>query len=152
MSTTRFYTTRRQSIVNALVEVIKQIDGTGEFHTNLDLQVSPRLKFWDEIKQFPAVHLNAGSETRIYQGGGFKERYLTITVRCYVKDENDSVTKLDELLEDVETMIEDNSYLIYFDKRGKQQRAQQITVAQIDTDEGVLGALGVGEITIEVQY
>ncbi len=148
---TRDYTTRRVGIVEALVEKLKGINGTGAFLTDLSENVSPRLKFWDEVEEFPAVHLNAGSETREYQGGGYKDRFLSITIRCYVQDE-DSVLALDELLEDVETVIEDNSNLAYKDRNGKTQNTQQITVVSVDTDEGVLEPLGVGEITVEVRY
>lgn len=148
---TRDYTTRRLGIVNALVDKLKDIDGTGAFLTDLSLNVSPRLKFWDEVEEFPAVHLNAGSETREYQTGGYKDRFLTITVRCYVQDE-DSVEALDGLLEDVETVIENNSRMAYTDRTGATQYTQQITVVSIDTDEGVLEPLGVGEMLIEVRY
>jgi len=148
---TRDYTTRRLGIVNALADKLKDIDGTGAFLTDLSRNVSPRLLFWDEVEEFPAVHLNAGSETREYQGGGYKDRFLNITLRSYVQDE-DSVKALDELLEDVETVLEDNSRLSYTDRTGTTQYTQQITVLSIDTDEGVLEPLGVGEMTIEVRY
>jgi hypothetical protein len=147
----RIYTTRRQSIVDALVTKLKLIDGTGDYLTNLYSNVSPRLKFWDEIVDFPAVHLNAGSESREYQGGGYKDRYLNITVRCYVNEE-DAVVALDKLLEDVETVIEENSRLIYTDKQGATQFTHQISIISIDTDEGVLEPLGVGELLIQVRY
>ena len=147
----RDYTTRRLGIVTALADKLKEIDGTGLFLTNLNNNVSPRLKFWDEVEEFPAVHLNAGSETREYQGGSYKDRFLNITLRCYVQDD-DSVKALDELLEDVETVIEDNSRLSYVDRRNATQHTHQITVLSIDTDEGVLEPLGVGEMTIEVRY
>jgi hypothetical protein len=147
----RIYTTRRQSIVNALVGVLKQINGTGEFFTDLENRVEPRLKFWDEIQEFPAVHINAGSETRLYQAGGYKDRFLTVTLRCYVNEE-DAVDALDKLLEDVETVLEENSTLSYVDKRGAPQHTHQITIVSIDTDEGVLEPLGVGEILLEVRY
>jgi len=147
----RTYTTRRQGIVNALVLQLKEIDGTGEHFTNMGGNVFPRLKFWDEVDDFPAIHLNAGTETRDYQGGGFADRYLQVTVRCYVNEE-DAVDALDKLLEDVETVIEENSSLSYFDKRNVQQRTHQISVLSIDTDEGVLEPLGVGEILLEVRY
>ena len=68
----RDYTTKRLSIVNALVEKLKGINGTGSYLTDLNENISPRLKFWDEVEEFPAIHLNAGSETREYQGGGYK--------------------------------------------------------------------------------
>ena len=88
---------------------------------------------------------------REYQGGGYKDRFLSITVRCYVQDE-DSVAALDGLLEDVETVLEESSRLPYTDRQGKTQYTQQITIVSIDTDEGVLEPLGVGEMLIEVRY
>ena len=148
---TRTYATRRQAIVNALVDKLKGIDGSGEYLTNLFNNVQPRLKFWDEIEEFPAVHLNAGSETREYQGGGYKDRFMSITLRCYVNSE-DSVEDLDKLLEDVEVVLEDTSRLQYLDRKGVTQYTHQITVISIDTDEGVLEPYGVGEMTIEVRY
>lgn len=149
--TERQYTTRRSGIVEALADALKAINGTGSFLSNVNENVSPRLKFWDEVEEFPAIHLNAGSETREYQAGGYKDRFLTVTVRCYVQDE-DSVTALDELLEDVETVLETNSRLLYRDRTGATQYTQEITVISIDTDEGVLEPLGVGELQIEVRY
>jgi hypothetical protein len=147
----RAYTTRRLGIIAALVNKLKDIDGTGTFLSNLNENVSPRLKFWDEEEEFPAIHLNAGSETREYQGGGYKDRFLSVTVRCYVQDE-DAVLALDELLEDVETVLEENSKLTYKDRNNADQYTQQITIVSIDTDEGVLEPMGVGEMLIEVRY
>lgn len=147
----RTYTTRRSAIVGALVEKLQEINGSGSFNTELNENVSPRLKFWDEVEEFPAVHLNAGSETREYQAGGYKDRFLSVTLRCYVHDD-DSVLALDELLEDIETVLEDNSRLAYTDKAGTTQYTQQITIVSIDTDEGVLEPLGVGELLVEVRY
>lgn len=147
----RNYTTRRLAIVDALVEKLKDIDGTGEYLTNLFQSVSPRLKFWDEVEEFPAVHLNAGSEAREYQGGGYKDRFLNITLRCYVNEE-DAVLALEKLMEDVETVIEQNSRLPYITRSGTTDYTQQITIVSIDTDEGVLEPFGVGEMLIEVRY
>lgn len=147
----RDYTTRRLGIVNAIVDKLKDINGTGNFLSDVAGNVSPRLKFWDEVEEFPAIHLNAGSETREYQGGGYKDRFLSVTLRCYVQDE-DAVLALDELLEDVETVLENNSRLPYTDRTGNTQHTQQITVVSVDTDEGVLEPLGVGEILVEVRY
>jgi hypothetical protein len=113
--------------------------------------VHPRLKFWDEVDTFPAIHLNAGSESREYQGGGYKDRYLTVTIRCYVK-ETDAVEALDKLLEDVETVVENNGRLAYRDRQGNQQFTLDILVISIETDEGVLEPFGVGEMQLQVHY
>ena len=147
----RNYTTRRLAIVDAIVSKLKDIDGTNQYRTNLFQNVSPRLKFWDEVEEFPAIHLNAGSETREYQAGGYKDRFLSVTLRCYVKEE-DAQAALNALMEDVETVLEENSSLEYVDAYNRSYYTQQITIVSIDTDEGVLEPFGVGEMLIEVRY
>ena len=103
------------------------------------------------MDEFPALHLNAGSETREYQTAGVRDRFLSVTIRCYVQEE-EAQEALNELMEDVETVLEDNSRLAYTDKMNNVFYTQQITVISIDTDEGVLEPLGVGELLIEVRY
>ena len=48
-------------------------------------------------------------------------------------NEEDAVSALDELLEDVETVLEENSRLKYHDRNGLEQFTQQITIVSIDT-------------------
>ena len=148
----RTYTSRRANILRSLTTKLKDIDGSGAFLTDLQNNVEPRLKFWDEVVEFPAVHLNAGPETREYQGGGFKDRFLSITIRCYVQDEEDATEALNLLMEDIETVLEENSRLEYADSQNNTFNTQQITIVSINTDEGVLEPLAVGEIDIEVRY
>lgn len=149
-TTNQLYTSRRSSITKALADKIQEINGRGVFYRDI-AEVSPFLKFMDEIVQHPAVHINAGSETREYLSGGVKNRFLNITLRLYVNQEN-SVEALDELIQDVELVLEDNSQLAYLDRDGNSQCTQQTTIISIDTDEGVLDPLGVAEILIEVRY
>ena len=150
-TSSRTYTSRRANIVRALAEKLKDIDGSGAFLSDLQNNVHPFLKFWDEVDQFPAVHLNAGAETRESQGGGYKDRFLSVTLRCYVQEE-DAQDALNILMEDIETILEDNGQLEYSDRQNNTFKTQQITILSIDTDEGVLEPLGIGEILIEVRY
>ena len=147
----RTYASRRKRIVDALVEKLKTINGQGAFLTDVGENVHPRMKFWDEVDEFPAIHINAGSETRDYRSAGVRDRFLSVNIRCYVQAD-DAQEELNELMEDVETVIEDNSRLQYTDKLNNVFFTQQITVISIDTDEGVLEPLGVGEMLIEVRY
>jgi hypothetical protein len=147
----RTYTSRRMAIVTALVEKLKLINGNFPYRSNLYNNVVPKLLFWDEVQDFPAVHLSAGAETREYQGGGYKDRFMTLTIRVYVQEE-DAVFALEKLFEDIETVIEDNSNLSYTDQDNKAQKVQQLTIVSLDTDEGALEPLGVGEIVCEVRY
>lgn len=151
MTDNRLYTSRRQAVVGAIAEALKGIDGSGDFLNDVFSNVTPRLKFWDEVVDFPSIHVQAGAERRDYQGGGYKDRYLAVTVRIYVNQE-DAVDALDRLIEDVETVLEDNAQLVYTDKQGASQRIHQITIVGIDTDEGVLEPHGVGEVLLEVRY
>ena len=59
---------------------------------------------------------------------------------------------LDALLEDLETVLEAEDPLTYNDKKGVAQSTVQTTIVSIDTDEGVMDPLGIGEILIEIQY
>ena len=81
--TSRTYSSRRKNIVDALVTKLKTINGQGAFLTDVGENVHPRLKFWDEVDEFPAIHLNAGSETREYRAAHVRDRFLSITIRMY---------------------------------------------------------------------
>lgn len=151
MTSPREYTSRRIAIIDALVEKLEEIDGSGNYRTDLNGNVSRRLKFWDEVDEFPALHISAGAETREYLGAQNKTRFMTVTIRCYVNDEN-SVEALEGLMEDVETVLDTHSRLRYVDRKYDFQYTQLITVLSLDTDEGVLEPLGVGEIVCEVRY
>ena len=146
----RSTSTRRSQILNALVEKFKDIDGSGDYRTNLANQVFPTMKFWDEIQTYPAVHLSAGTETREYYGSNNRWRFLTVTIRAYVNQE-DPTEALCLLLEDLEYVLDNNLSISYSDSYGSGGTAQQ-TILSIDTDEGVLAPLGIGEMIIEVRY
>ena len=146
----RSTSTRRSQILDALVEKFKDIDGSGDYRTNLANQVFPNMKFWDEINTYPAVHLSAGTETREYYGSNNRWRFLTVTIRAYVNQE-DPTEALCLLLEDLEYVLDNNLSITYSDSYGSGGTAQQ-TIVSIDTDEGVLAPLGIGEMIIEVRY
>lgn len=151
MMAERDYTTRRMGIVKGIEEKLKTINGNSPFRSNLYNNVLPRLKFWDEVSDFPAVHVSAGAETREYQGGGYKDRFLTVTIRVYVQEEN-AIFALEKLFEDIESVLEQNSRLEYKDQDNNSQYTHQITIVSLDSDEGALEPLGVGEIICEVRY
>ena len=147
----RRHTTRRRAIIEALCTKLEQINGSAPFRTSV-ARVERRLNFCDEVTEFPTIHVGAGAETREYEGAGFRFRFLRITIRCYVSDDDDVILALEELLEDVESVLEDNDPLGYTESTGASQSTVQTTIATVDTDEGVLEPLGVGEIVCEIRY
>ena len=56
------------------------------------------------------------------------------------------------LQNNIETVVETNSRLEFTNRRGDTEHTHQISIISIDTDEGVLEPLGVGEILLEVRY
>lgn len=140
----------RTSIAKALAEKLKLIDGTGVYKTNINGNAIPKLKFWDEVNDFPAIYMSTGSETREYHPGGFKWAFLGISIKCYVKGE-DPAQNLENLLEDVEKVIDANRAL-YYDSTNPSKQTVEILINSIVTDEGLLAPYGIGEINISVQY
>ena len=140
---------RRNSITKALTEKLKVIDGNSPYLTNLFNNAYAYLKFWDEVKDFPAIYATAGSETRDYLPGDFTWGYLNIALKIYCKGE-DSQQLLENLLEDVEQVIHDNRQLTYDTINNYQ--TTEILITSIVTDEGLLQPYAIGEINLQVRY
>mgnify|MGYP003315231639 CR=1 FL=1 len=108
--------------------------------------------FLDEIEQYPKVCVVAGDEEREYQPGGFKWRFLTITIRAYVRDEDDAQEELATLFEDIEKIIDENDALVYDTSTVPEGKTTSMTVDSLTTDEGVIAPLGIGEMIVTVRY
>ena len=137
----------RSAITKALAEKFKLINGQAPYSVNLYENVLPRLKFWDEVNDFPFVCVQASYESREYLPSAFKWGFLNLTIKIYVQEE-DPVDKLEQLMTDVEQVIDDNQRLEY--SPGK--FTEEMNITSIDTDEGVLAPLGVGDISVVVRY
>ncbi len=140
---------RRTSIVKALVEKFKSIDGSAPYTTNLFGNAEAKLKFWDECNDFPVVFATPGSESREYMPGDFTWGFLGICVKIYVKGE-DAQEQLEALLEDIEICVDANRVLVY--DADKNYETTEILITSITTDEGLLAPYGVGEINLQVRY
>lgn len=141
---------RRTSIVKALSEKFKEIDGTGQYKTNLYNNSFPKLKFWDEVQDFPCVYMHPGSETRDYLPGNFTWGMLMVCVKVYVRSEDSAQEQLEALIEDLERCIDANRVLVY--DVDNSLETTEILIQSITTDEGLLAPYGVGEINLEVRY
>jgi hypothetical protein len=141
---------KRVSIVKALAEVFKTIDGTSPYTTKLTNNSYPKLKFWDEVNDFPAVYVHPTSETRDYLPGGFAWGLLSVCVKAYVKSEEESQEQLEALLSDLETCVDLNRNLVY--DATNQYGTTEIEIQSITTDEGLLAPYAVGEIILQVRY
>lgn len=138
----------RRSIVTALSEKLKLINGDTPYQINLFNNVYPYLKFWDEVVDFPSIYMSAGSEVREYLPSDFKWGYLNISLKLYCKGDN-SHQQLEDLLEDVERVVDNNRVLTYNDSGDE---TTEILITSITTDEGLLAPYAIGEINLQVRY
>ena len=146
------YRTKRKKIAEALAEKMKEIDGNHPFKSNIFDNAKSRMVFLDEIEQYPKVCIIAGDETRQYLPDGFKWRFLQLTIRAYVHNEDDAQEELALLLEDIEKIVDENDALVYDDSVSPNLVTTSMTVDTLSTDEGVISPLGIGELTITVRY
>ena len=146
------YRTARKKLVDALVEKIQGIDGNFPNNSNVFNNVHGGMVFLDEIQEFPKVCVVSGDETREYQPDGFKWRFLSIDIRCYIEDQADPQEVLALLMEDIERVIDNNDILTYDDTVSPNLKTTSLTVTTLSSDEGVLTPLGIGEMNVMVRY
>ena len=125
-------TSRRSDIINLLVTELKKIDGgtsdfdsSYTFNTNLSNNVERKIKFLDEVNDFPSLYLAAGTEIRDFN--------------------DESQDKMDDLIQDIEHVIyriEDNS----------DKGIQEISISNISVDEGLFAPYGLSEIEVTIDY
>jgi len=143
-------TSRRRDISNFIVGELKKINGTIStfdssytYQVNLFNNVFRRLKFLDEINDFPSVFLQAGNENRMYDSKGLTTSILDIMLRVYIHTEN-AVEELESTMQDIEFVI----YNMDTQKYGM----MDVQVSTMSTDEGLLNPYGIGEVGVTVQY
>jgi hypothetical protein len=140
---------KRTQIVTALANKLKSLlDGT-TYTSNISNNAYPKLRFWDEVEDFPSIYLTPGSEAREYLPSDFTWGFLGISVKLYCKGEF-SQDELEQLLQDVETVIDANRVLVYDDTNGYE--TTEILLTSITTDEGLLAPYAIGEINLQVRY
>jgi len=137
----------RSKIVDTIVTKLKVIDGTGVYKSDLSNNVTNILKFYDELSDFPFVSVISGYENREYLPGDFRWGNLNISIKVYVQNEY-AQAELEKTLADIEYVISENEQLVY---DGANQTTE-ILITSIQTDEGVLNPIGVGEINLVAKY
>ena len=143
---------RRTEIIDFLVAQLKEIDkaqsgfdSSYTYNTNLFNNVFRKIKFIDEVNDFPALYLSAGTENRDFNTKSLTVATLDVTIRAYVFGEDDAQSKVDDLIQDIEHVLYnlgDNSDKGIFD----------IQIDNITADEGLIEPYGLAEIVLTIQY
>ena len=143
---------RRTEIVQFIVTRLKEIDGgvspydsAYTFVTNVFDNVFRKIKFLDEVNDFPSLYVSAGTEIRDFQSENLTVATLDVIIRAYVYGEDNSQTLSDDLVQDVE-------HIIYAFGDNPDKGILDITIDNITTDEGLAIPYGIAEIELSVVY
>jgi hypothetical protein len=143
---------RRTEIVQFIVTRLKEIDGGVSpydsdytFVTNVFDNVFRKIKFLDEVNDFPSLYVSAGTEIRDFQSENLTVATLDVIIRAYVYGEDNSQTLSDDLVQDVE-------HIIYAFGDNPDKGILDITIDNITTDEGLAIPYGVAEIELSIVY
>lgn len=139
----------RVDIVEAIKLKILELNGTGDYVSDIGQNCFTSMRFWDELNDFPSVCVVAGTETRQYLPGDFQWGFLGVSIKLYVKTGDDPAVPLERLISDVELAIKKCTNMPYGIST---KRTTDARVSSIVTDEGLLKPYGIGEVNISVQY
>jgi hypothetical protein len=142
---------RRKEITEFLVTELKKINGgistfDPNYNYSIDIanNVFRRLKFLDEINDFPTICVNAGSEARTYDTSGLITGDLTLNIRAYLRAEN-PITAAENLADDIE-------HIVYHIGDKSDMGLLNMIMQSVSTDEGLVAPFGILEIDILVKY
>ena len=145
-------TSRRTDIIDLLVSQLKEIDGAESsfdsdytYNVNLYNNVERKIKFLDEVNDFPSVYIAAGTEIRDFNSQSLTTATLDATIRAYVFSDDESQDKIDDLIQDIE-------HVIYRIGDNSDKGIQEISISNISADEWLFAPYGLGEIEITIDY
>ena len=137
---------RRKEIIEFLVTQLKEIDGQTSgfsasytYGNNLFNNVFRKLKFLDEVNDFPAIYLSAGTEIRDFNSKNLTLATLDATIRADVFGEDNSQDLSDSLVQDIE-------HVIYSLGDNPDKGILDITIDNISTDEWLATPYGIAEV------
>jgi len=143
---------RRTEIIDFIVAQLKEIDGeTSDFNSsytytqNLFSNVYRRIKFLDEVNDFPALYVSAGTELRDFNSKSLTVATLDATIRAYVFGEDNSQSLVDDITQDIE-------HVIYSIGDNPDKGILDITIDSITSDEGLATPYGLAEVELTIVY
>jgi len=143
---------RRTEIIDFIVTQLKEIDGeTSDFNSsytytqNVFSNVYRRIKFLDEVNDFPALYVSAGTELRDFNSKSLTVATLDATIRAYVFGEDNSQSLVDDITQDIE-------HVIYSIGDNPDKGILDITIDSITSDEGLATPYGLAEVELTIVY
>ena len=144
---------KRRTFVNLLINNLKEIDGdvspfdsSYTFGTNVFTNVFRGAGNFENINDYPTIKVISGPERYTYNTVGNTESTLVILLRCYLHNGDRS-----ELKAAVDNLIQDIDHVVY-KMPTTDECLQQITIMEVDSDQGLLGDYAIVEIKLMLAY
>jgi len=152
---------RRKRIIDTLVDELQRIDGEADgrninvvrsgytYKTNVFNNVFRRMKFLNEINDFPTLIVTAAGEDRIEIGAGVRFGTFGFEIRGYVKDE-DTIEAEEDLADDIEFVLQ--AMVFSPSDRDNALAITDIILTSTETDEGLMTPFGVVIVNGIIRY
>jgi len=146
----------RSGITKAMVAKMSSLfDGTGYYVNNLYGNIDSKIVHFEDVEEFPYISVTAGGENREDLPSNFTWATLTVNITIYVKSEETAQEMLESIISDVETFLDTHLSLEYtvVTSAGEQTKSTvDNSIISINTDEGILSPLALGQVTATVRY
>lgn len=151
--------TRRTSAINAIVEELKRINGTldsrvgllrspYQYKNNVFNNVFRRMKFLEDINDFPTILVIPETENRVHSGSGERFGTYNIRIRGYVRGDGETIELAEDLADDIEFIVESIHNL----EISTTHCIIDVRTLSLTTDDGLLSPFGLCDIVVEVAY
>lgn len=125
-------------------KLVSPFDNSYTFKSDLHTNVFSRLKFIDEINDFPSVYVSSPNEYRKYNTAGNSEALVVTILRVYVY--------CDEPASELDNIIQDIDHVIYNLRVDTNLKSLDITITDTTTDSGLLAPYGMAEIFLSSRF
>ena len=143
---------RRTEVIDFIVNNLRNINGKSStynnnysYNTNVFNNVFRKLKFIDEVNDFPSLYITAGTEFRNFQSENLTIATLGVIIRAYVYGDDNSQKLSDDLAEDIE-------HVIYNLPEAPDKGILDITIESISMDEGLINPYGLLNVELSIVY
>ena len=150
---------RRTQIIDFVVTELKKINGAVDsrtapirsgytYKTNVFNNVFRRMKYINEINDFPTLCVTSGGEDRVEIGAGIRFGTITIDIRGYIKSTDNSLDEAENLGDDIEFIIN----TLNIETNASTFQITDARITSIETDEGLYEPFGVVNVGVLLRY
>ena len=150
---------RRTQIIDFVVTELKRINGVVDsrtaplrsnytYKTNVFNNVFRRMKYLNEINDFPTLCVTSGGEDRIEVGAGVRFGTMSFNIRGYIKSTDSSLDEAENLSDDIEFVIN----TLNIETNASTFQITDARITSIETDEGLYEPYGVINVEVLLRY